>query len=95
LLIKFRAQGEEENPTTYLRECITALTNYLVDDVHDRDLVGLRFRDTENVQDKVVGLVCVAETNLNLMWSEAYSGSSSKAMLGLDWLTVLKCIWTM
>ena len=24
LLIKFRTQGEEQNPTTYLRECITA-----------------------------------------------------------------------
>ena len=39
LLIKFRAPGEEQNPTTYLKECITALTNYLVNDVDDRDLV--------------------------------------------------------
>ena len=56
LLLKFTPPGEEQNPTTYLRECITALTNYLVNDVHDRDLVGLRIRNTENVQDKVVGI---------------------------------------
>jgi len=49
LLIKFRTPGEEQNLTTYLRECITALTDYLVDDVHDRDLVGLRIHNTENV----------------------------------------------
>ena len=42
LRIKFRPPGEKQNPTAYLKECITALTNYLVDDVHDRDLVGLR-----------------------------------------------------
>ena len=32
------------------------MTNYLVDDVRDRDLVGLRIRNTENVQDKLVGI---------------------------------------
>ena len=32
-LIKFNSLGEEQNPATYLRECITALTNYLVDGV--------------------------------------------------------------
>ena len=53
-LIKFLPPGEEQNPTTYLKECVTALINYLVDDVHDRDFVGLRIRNTENVQDKVV-----------------------------------------
>ena len=56
LLIKFRPLGEEQNPTTYLNEYINALTNYLVHDVHDRDLVGLRIRNTENVQDKVVSI---------------------------------------
>ena len=54
-LIKFIASGEDQNPTTYLRECIIALTKYLVD-VHDRDLVGQRIRNTQNVQDKVVGI---------------------------------------
>ena len=39
-LIKFRTPGEQQNPTTYLKECITALTDYLVNDVPDRDLVG-------------------------------------------------------
>jgi len=56
LLIKFKPPGEEQEPTTYLKECITSLTNYLVDDVRDRDLVGLRIRNTDNVQDKVVGI---------------------------------------
>jgi hypothetical protein len=32
------------------------LTNFLVIDVRDRDLVGLRIRNTENVKDKVVGI---------------------------------------
>ena len=55
LLIRFRGPSEEQKPTAYLKECITALTNYLVNDVPGRDLVGLRIRNTENVQDKVVG----------------------------------------
>jgi len=56
LLIKFRSPGKEQEPSTYLKECITAITNYLVDEVNDRDLVRLRIRNTENVQDKVVGI---------------------------------------
>ena len=83
-LIRFRTPDEEQNPNTY---CITALTNYLVHDVDNRDLVGLRIRNTENVQDKVVGISYVAATSLNLMWPGACLGRSSKAMLGLDWLT--------
>ena len=47
--------GEEQEPTAYLKECITALTNCLLE-VNDRDLVGMRIRNTENVQDKVVGI---------------------------------------
>lgn len=31
-------------------------SNYLFDDVSDRDLVGLTIRNTESVQDKVVGI---------------------------------------
>jgi len=56
LLIKFNTPGEDQDRTTYLKECIPALTNYLVDKVPNRDLVGLRIRNTENVQDKVVGI---------------------------------------
>jgi hypothetical protein len=41
----------ESDPTVYLRECITALTNYLVDEVPDRDLIGLNIRNNENVHD--------------------------------------------
>ena len=56
LFIKVRPPGEGQDPITYLKECITVLTDYLVDDVSDRDLVGLRIRNTENVQDKAVGI---------------------------------------
>jgi len=33
LLTKSKSSGEEQEPTAYLKECITALTNYLVDKV--------------------------------------------------------------
>ena len=56
LLIKFNSPFEEQNPGTYIRESITALTDYLVDDVPGSDLMGLRFRNSENVEDKVVGI---------------------------------------
>ena len=56
LLIKFKSSGEEEEPTAYLKECITALTNCVVDEVNNRDLAGLKIRNTENVQDKVAGI---------------------------------------
>ena len=32
------------------------MTNYIVNDVRDIDLVGVRIRNRENVQDKVVGI---------------------------------------
>jgi hypothetical protein len=45
LLTRFNSPGEEHEPTAYIKECITALTNYLVGEVADRDLVGLRIRN--------------------------------------------------
>jgi hypothetical protein len=42
--------------TINLKESITTPTNYLVDEVPGRDLVGPRICNTENVQDKVVGI---------------------------------------
>jgi hypothetical protein len=56
MLIKFNSPSEEQEPAEYITECITALTNCLVGEVPGRDLVGLRIRNTENVEDKVVGL---------------------------------------
>jgi hypothetical protein len=56
LLIKFNSPGDEQEPTSYLRECITGLTNYLVDQVPDRNMVGLTIRNTGNVKDKVYGI---------------------------------------
>jgi len=71
LLIKFNSLGEEQDPTTYLKECITALTIYLVDKVPGRDLVSLRIRNTENVQDKVVGISLCRRDKLkpDVVWS--------------------------
>jgi len=52
LLIKFSSLGKEQEPSTYLKECVTALTNYLVDEVNDKDLVGLRIRNIEKCRIK-------------------------------------------
>jgi hypothetical protein len=56
MLIKFRAPGEEQEPLSYLKERITALSNYLVVKVPDSDLVGISIRNSENLQDKLVGI---------------------------------------
>ena len=56
LLIKFRPPAEHVEPNVYLKECITALNNYLVNDVRDSDLVGLRIRNTDKVQYKLLGI---------------------------------------
>jgi len=55
LVINLNSSSEEQNPGTYLKKCITALTDYLVDYVPGRDLVGLRIRNPENVEDKMFG----------------------------------------
>jgi len=57
LLIKFNSLGEEQDPTTYLKECITTITNYLVDNVLGRGLVGLTF------QRGVTGTAHIANTS--------------------------------
>ena len=91
-LIKFRIPGEEQNPTTYLRECISALTNYLAHDVPGRDLVGLRIRNTENVQDKVVGISLRRSHQFkpDVDWGLPRKVIQSNATFGL--VTVLKYI---
>ena len=40
MLIKFKRSGEEQELTAYLKDCITSLPNYLVDELPDRDLAG-------------------------------------------------------
>jgi len=75
----FKSPGEEQEPTACLKECITALTNYLVDEVDDRNLVGLRIRNTENVQNKVFDDV----NSLIPIWSEIYFPKSFRVMLGM------------
>ena len=46
LLITFRPPGEQHDPTVF-KECITALTSYLVD-MSGSDLVGLTIPDTSD-----------------------------------------------
>jgi len=71
LVIKFKLPGQEREPMTYLNDCITELTNYLVDDVPDRYLVGVRIRNTENLQDKVLGISfrCRDQMKPDLIWA--------------------------
>jgi hypothetical protein len=85
LLIKFTFTGEEQDPATYLKECITALTNHLVDKLPDRDLVGLRIRNTENLQDKVVGISLRRRDQLkpDVVWSVLGKVIQSNARLPL------------
>jgi len=85
LLIKFRPPAEDVEPTVYLKECITAFTNYLVEDVRDRDLVGLRIRNTGNVQDKVVGISFRRREQLktDVVWGVLGKVVQSNAWFGL------------
>jgi hypothetical protein len=71
LLIKFNNPGEEQEPMTYLKESITALTDYLVREVPDRDMVGLSIRNTENLQDKAIGISLRRRDQLkpDVVWS--------------------------
>ena len=86
MLIKFNSPGEEQEPTAYLKECITAITDYLVDKVPDRDLVGLRIRNTENVQDKVVGISLRRRDQLkpDVVWAVLGKVIQSNARFGLS-----------
>jgi len=70
-LITFRPPGEEHHATAYLKECVTALTNHFVNDVRDRDLVGIRISNAENVQNKVMGLSfrCRNQLKTDVVWS--------------------------
>jgi hypothetical protein len=56
MVIRFLEPSEEAEPMSYLPECITALTEHLVDKVPDGDFVGLTIRNTENAVDKAVWL---------------------------------------
>jgi hypothetical protein len=56
VLITFRVPSEQHDPTAYLKDCIITLANYLVDEVPDKDLVGLKIRNTENMLDTFVGI---------------------------------------
>ena len=86
LLIKFNSPGEEQNHATCLKECITALTNYLMNDVPGRDLVGMRIRNTENVQDKVVGISLGRRDQLkpDVVWGVLSKVIQSNARFGLS-----------
>lgn len=84
-MIKFRPRGEEQEPSLYLKKCIIALTDYLFDDVRDTDLVGLRILNTENVQDKVMGISFRRQHQVkpDLIWGMLGKVVQSNARFGL------------
>ena len=47
------------------------ITKYLVDDVRDTDLVGLRIRNSENVQYKMLGIIIRSRDQLKPVVSSA------------------------
>ena len=69
-----------------MKECFIALTNYLVDDVRDRDLVGLRIQNTEKVQDKLVGFSFRHRDQLkpDVVWSVLGKVVKRNARFGLS-----------
>jgi hypothetical protein len=85
MIIKFNNPDEEQEPVEYLKECITALTDYLVGEVPGRDLVGLRIRNTENVEDKVVGISIRRRDQLkpDVVWEVLGKVIQSNARFGL------------
>jgi hypothetical protein len=85
MLINYNSPGEEQDPVGHLKECITALTNYLVGEVPGRDLVGLRIRNTENVADKVVGISISRRDQFkpNVFWEVLGKVIQSNARFGL------------
>jgi hypothetical protein len=68
MLNKFNYPCEEQEPTLYLRECITALANYLVDEEPGRNTLGLKILKTENVQDKMVAISLGRLEHFKRMW---------------------------
>jgi len=81
-LIKFNSPGEEQNPATYLKECVTAL-NYLVNDVPGRDLVGLRIRNTEDLQDNGISLLRRDQLKPDVVWGVLAKMIRCNARFGL------------
>ena len=86
LLIKIEPPGAEQEPTAYLNERITVLSNYHVDEVHDRNFVGLRIRNNENVQDKVVGISFWLrdQLNPNVVWGVLCKVIQNNTKFGLS-----------
>jgi hypothetical protein len=56
MLIKFNEPAQKVEPLSYLREFITAQTDYLARGVKDCDCVGLKITNTENATDKAMWL---------------------------------------
>jgi len=75
-----------QNPAIYLKECITAFTNYPVDDVPGRDLVGVKIRNTENVEDNVVAISLSRRVQLkpDAVWAVLGKLIQSNARFGLS-----------
>jgi hypothetical protein len=85
MVIRFKCQGEHQDPYTYLDECVSELTKFVVNEIPGRDLVGMRIRNIENVCDKVV---CISfrpcdQFSYNLVWEALGKVVQSNAVFGL------------
>jgi hypothetical protein len=85
LLIKFNSPGEEQEPILYLSRCITGLTDYSLDEVPDRDLVGLTIPNLENTMNKPVSISLRRRDQLkpDVVWDVLGKVIQSNAQFGL------------
>jgi hypothetical protein len=85
LLIEFNSPVEEQEPTAYLWVCIVSFTDYMVSDVPGRDLIGLRISNTDNFQDKVLGISLgrCDQLKYDVAWDVPVKVIQSTAMFGL------------
>jgi len=86
LLITYNSPVEYQNPVTYLNECIRALRDYKVVDVPGIDIVGLRIRNIQNVENKLVGIRLRPRDQLkhDVVWSVIGKVIESNAGFGLS-----------
>jgi hypothetical protein len=85
MLIKVNIPGKDHDPTAYLNVRITALTNYLVDEVPGMDWVVMRIRNTDNVQGKVFGISLPRhdQSKPDVVWDVLRNVDQSNDMFGL------------
>jgi hypothetical protein len=85
LIIKFKCPGKNQDPYTYLDECINKLTKYVVNAIPGRDFVGMKIRNSDNLSDKVVSISFrrCDEFTYHLVWEATGKIVQSNAVFGL------------